>query len=380
MQPMNFSNFFSSINTKEVLTNLPDAVLVIEEDGLISWVNDRAIYTFETSRDDILGLHLDDIVVDGMHLAEKSHVKKSSFVTGAITPSSKEFFVELNARKYGMQFFVTLRNTTHMTSVLSQAENTSKVNREKNIMLTQLASDFKSPMQSIIGFSQALLDNIDDPLTEKQSKYVQIINKNSKDLLNFMEKFLDFSYVESSTFKVKRKLFDVLTLFQSICKDNELLFQNKKLTLVLDNEYLQRKTVYMDEDALRKVIQQILELAVNLTEIGTITIRIFNPDIDEVKHSDVYWYVDAISTDYLKIQIKDTGMGFSSTEMKNIYNPYAIMDSSNKKAILHAIIMNTVKNIVNRLGGCIQIDTEVMKGTVFNIVLPVEKDKEIENE
>src|SRR5574344_162552 len=110
---MNFSNIFSSINTKEVLTNLPDAVFVIEEDGVISWVNEKTLELFECQRDDIIGMHFSDVVVDGANLAENSYIKKTSFVTGAITPGGAEFFVELNARRYGIQFFITVRNTTH---------------------------------------------------------------------------------------------------------------------------------------------------------------------------------------------------------------------------------------------------------------------------
>jgi signal transduction histidine kinase len=380
MQPMNFSNFFSTINSKEVLTNLPDAVMVIEEDGLVSWVNDKTLSLFAAGREEILGKHFEEMVIDGIKLMEKSHIKKTSYATGAINFQGKEFFIELNSKRYGMQYFVTLRNTTQMTSILSQSEKTGQMNRDKNLMLTKFSGDFKSPLQSIIGFSQSVLDNNEESLTEKQQKYLTIINKNSKELLYFMDKFFDFSAVESSAFVIKRRVFDIILLIQNICKDNELNIQNKKLSFVLNFENLNSKTVYTDENALKQVLQQILEMAISLTEIGTISIDAETLMIEDVKNLGIYRYTDEAFGDYIKILIKDTGMGISSSEMKNIFNPYALMDSSNKKAILHAIMMATVENVITKLGGVVKINTEIMKGSEFEIILPIAKDKEIDNE
>lgn len=380
MQPMNFSNFFSSVSTKEVLTNLPDGVFVLEEDGTISWVNEKALSLFSADREELVGVHFDDIVADGIKLVEKSHIKKASFVTGAVTVTGKEFFIELNARRYGLQHFVTLRDTTHITSLLSQSEKTGQMNREKNLMLSKFSGDFKSPLQSVIGFSQALMDNFQERLTEKQQKYIQIINKNSKELLYFMDKFLDFSTVESSAFKIKRRVFDVMTLVQGVCRENELNIQNKKLTLNTDFENLQSKTVYTDENALKQALLQILDLAISLTEIGTITVKVETPIIEDIENTGIYRYVNEEPKDYLKITIRDTGMGISSSEMKTIFNPYALMDSSNKKAIIHSIMMCTVENVITKLGGIIKINTEIMKGTKFVVLLPIAKDKEIDNE
>ena len=178
MQPMNFSNLFSTVNTKEVLTNLPDAVFIVEEDGTVSWVNNRALSLFGVDRASILGVNFEDIVVDGINLAEKSHVRKTSIVTGAITPSNREFFVEINAKRYGMQYFVTLRDTTNMTSILSQSEKTGQMNKEKNLLLYKLSGDFTSPLQSIVGFSQAMIDSV-----KEESKVRAMLKSSSVSLI-----------------------------------------------------------------------------------------------------------------------------------------------------------------------------------------------------
>ena len=93
---MNFTNIFSNINPKEVLQYLPDAVFVIESDGKIVWVNDKASIIFEAKANLLKGLYFDEVVSNGLALAEKSYSKRNSVVTGAFTPEGKEFFIEMN--------------------------------------------------------------------------------------------------------------------------------------------------------------------------------------------------------------------------------------------------------------------------------------------
>ena len=132
---MNLINVFSSVNSKEVLRYLPDAVFVTEADGKIVWVNDKATIIFEAGKSLLKNYYIDDLIDGGMEVLEKSASRRVSVVAGAFTPNSKEFFVELNAKKYDSQYFITIRDVTAMTHVLSMAEKTGRLNKEKNMMI-----------------------------------------------------------------------------------------------------------------------------------------------------------------------------------------------------------------------------------------------------
>ena len=207
---MNFTNIFSNINPKEVLQNLPDAVFVIEADGKIVWVNDKTSIIFEAKASLLKGLYFDEVVANGLALAEQSYSRRNSVVTGAFTPEGKEFFIEMNVKKFVEQYFITIRDVTAMTNVLTIAERTGRLNKEKNVMFVKLSNEIKSPIQSIMGFSQALIDGLGGEITEKQNKYVKIINKNATELLYFMDKFLEFAQAESSLFSTEYQTFDLI--------------------------------------------------------------------------------------------------------------------------------------------------------------------------
>lgn len=380
MQPMNLINLFSNINPKEVLKYLPDAVLVVKEQtGEIVWINEKASNIFEIIRDEMGNLKFDDLVNKGMELAEQSSIKDVPVIGGAVV-NEKEFFVEMNAALLDDQYFITIRDVTAMTTVLVNAERTGRLNKDKNIMLSKLANEFKSPIQSIIGFSQALKDGLGGTINEKQEKYVKIINKNAADSLYFMEKFFEFSQVESSLFDFDFQVFDILNTVQTIIKNNETAIKAKNLTVNVSSDNLLNKAVYTDMDALKIIMQNILETSIKLTEIGSINIELSNPDPELIKKAGIKPIKNANEASYLLISIVDNGIGLQENETEGIFEPYTQLDKVNKKNIVRSFCLGTAKELVKHLNGTIWLQTEVMRGTVFNIILPVEKGAIQENE
>ena len=370
---MNFLNLFSNINPKEVLKNLPDAVFVIDFDGRIIWANDKASIIFETRANDLKGMYFDEIVVNGLASAQKSYSKKNSIVTGAFTTDGKEIFIEMNAKKYIEQYFITIRDVTAMTNVLTIAEKTGRLNKEKNVMIAKLSNEFKSPIQSIIGFSQALMDGMGGEINDKQEKYVKIINKNSTELLYFIDKFLEFAQAESSLFTCNNQTFDLVNTIQTIVKNNEKELNSKNLTIEYDTEDFNKKAIYNDENVIKIILQNIIETSIKLTDAGTISIKIDHPDIDVVEKSGAKIVKNASSFSYVKISISDTGMGLAETELDGIFEPYTQLDKIHKKTIVRSISLGTAYTMLKRMGGAIWVNSEVMKGTTFNIILPIEK-------
>ncbi len=370
---MNFTNLFSNINPREVIRNLPDAVFVIDFDGKIIWANDKAAIIFESKRNDLKGLHFDEIVANGLFLAEKSYSKRNSVVTGAFTVEGKEFFIEMNAKKYVEQYFITIRDVTAMTNVLTIAEKTGRLNKEKNVMLCKLSNEIKSPIQSIIGFSQALLDGLGGEITDKQNKYVKIINKNSNELLYFMDKFIEFSQAESSLFKYENQPFDLVNTIQTVVKNNESGISTKNLLINYDFEDFNKKAIYSDENSIKIILQNILEISIKSTDVGSITIKVDHPEQDEIERCGVKLIKDTDKFSYVKITISDTGMGFAESELEGIFEPYTQLDKTHKKNILRSITLGTAYTMLKRLGGAIWINSEVMKGSSFFVIIPVEK-------
>ena len=372
MQAMNLLNLFNGINLKEAFLYLPDAVFIVEEQtGKIVWVNNKASIVFQIEKEDFTGINFDDIVSNGMELAYQSSVKDASVVGGAVV-NDREFFVELSANLLENQYFITVRDVTEMTNVLTHAEKTGKLNKDKNLMLTKLSSEFKSPVQSILGFSQALNDGLGGEINDKQRKYVRIINKNATELLYFMDKFFEFALVESDLYKKHMQIFDVTELIQAVIRENEVTIATKKLNVSTNFENIASKMVYSDEIALKIILQNILEISVKLTEIGNISVELYNPTLEEVVEMGINPIKSATDESYMLIRISDNGIGLQENDVEGIFEPYSQLDKSNKKNLVRSISLGSAKELVKALHGAIWLQTEVMKGTIFNVVIPVE--------
>ena len=377
---MNFINLFSGLNLKEILQKLPDAVLLVNSEGRIVWTNREAEFLFNIDNTEEVDYYFDDFVSNGVELANQSATRRTPVIAGAVAPEGKEFFIEMNASQYEDQFIITIRDVTAMTKVLANAEKTGRLNKDKNIMLTKLTTDFKSPVQSIIGFSNALADGLGGEISEKQDKYVKIIRKNADELLFFMDKFFEFSKAESSLVQSDIKTFDVVNTVQSILKSNENLTKPKNLEVILDYEELANRPVTTDESALKTILQNIFEVSTGLTERGSITIKLSNPEMENVIQHGVKVINMAESTSYILISIKDTGMGLKASDLEGIFEPYTQLEKVNKKNFIRTISLGTAKTLVNKLHGTVWVQSEIMKGTTFNIILPVEKGIILEDE
>ena len=377
---MNFINLFSGLNLKEIIQRLPDAVLLINEEGRVLWSNREAEFLFDIDTTDEIDYYFDDLVNKGTELASQSALKRTPVIAGALREENKEFFIEMNASQYEDQYIITIRDVTAMTKVLANAEKTGKLNKDKNIMLTRLSHDFKSPLQSIIGFSNALLDGLGGQISEKQDKYVRIIKKNASELLYFIDKFFEFSKAESSLVKFEIKTFDIVNAVQEIIKSNESALENKKVELTLDYSDLASKPVTTDESVVKTALQNILEVSNKLTEIGTIEIKLSNPELELVAKRGVKIINNAENTSYILISIKDNGMGIKDNELMELFEPYSQLEKQNKKNFLRSISLYTAKTLIDRLNGTIWVESEIMKGTTFNIILPIEKGIILEDE
>lgn len=373
MQYMNLMNLFSNIKPKDVLQYLPDAVFVVKETtGEIVWINEKATSLFGLNKEELDEINFNDIVDKGTELADKSSRKDVPIIGGAVA-SYGEFFIELNATLLDDEYLITIRDVTAMTNVLANAEKTGRLNKNKNLMLSKLSHEFKSPVQSIVGFSTALSDGLGGEINSKQQKYVKIINKNANELLYFMDKFFEFSNVESSLNEFSFLTFDVVNLIQNVIKNNENSLKNKNLSINIDDEKLSDKAIYSDENALKIILQNIIELSINLTEIGSITVELSNPELDFVEKTGVKLIKGATTNSYIQISIIDNGIGLQENEIEGIFEPYTQVDKLNKKNIVRSFCLGTAKELVRHLNGSIWLATEVMKGTVFNVILPIEK-------
>ena len=377
MDKMVFKKFITKAKDIDILANLPDGLLLIDNDGKIEWVNDKILCLLEMSKNDLFKLNFAELIENGIALTNQAVISEKPTVGRAIRPSGKDLYLELSAKKVDGFIAVSVRDVTQnhkaVTNILVEHESSKKINKDKNTFLVKLSNELKSPVHSIIGFSQAMVDGLGGEMSEKQEKYIKIINKNSNDMLYLFDKILELSKTESNLFEHDFQVFDVINTIQSIIKNNEPQIKDKNLNLKFDSTDIFKRTIFSDEASLKVMLQNVLETSIHSTDIGSITIKTLNPDLELVKERGLSVPGEFTEKAYLQIIISDTGAGVAENDLGVLFDPYAQLDRPNKKNIVKSIALASAKNLIKYLKGSIWVESEPMQGTKYNIIIPIEK-------
>jgi len=374
MQIMNLEkilkDFWWALTAFKTINNLPDLLVFVNQDGNITHYNRKAKQVFGLTYDEFKNIKFDDIIQNGTEKIKES-LKNSKPVLATAQIPGREFYVEMNTAKKGSGVCVSLRDMTKLTNEIVNDEKTLKFNNEKNAMLVKLEGDIKSPLTSISGFSQGLLDGLGGELTEKQAKYVKIINNNAEDLYRFVDKLLEFSQAESSIYEPDYHNFDIVEALKAVLKEIEPEFDKKKISYDFDYDAIDKRTVYTDLTAVKKIFRNIIEVALSMTETGYVSVKLSYPDEASCGNYKINIAPEKLNS-YLKLTVTDTGSGIPEDEMRYLCEPYAQLEKG-KRNFTRALKLGTASILTKRANGTICISSEVMKGTKYNIILPVEK-------
>ena len=190
---MGIKNFLSKTRVIDIQSCLPDGVILVTTEGTIQWNNDVAMTLFPQVVS-LINTNVDEYLDDGLNIIIAAADTSKPVVAKVV---GSEEYIELTAKAIEGAYVVSMRDATQkyktVNTIIEGHENSKKINNDKNAFLIKLSNDLKSPLPSIIGFSQAIIDGLGGSVSEKQEKYLKIINKNSSDLLYFFNKLLELS-------------------------------------------------------------------------------------------------------------------------------------------------------------------------------------------
>ena len=125
--------------------------------------------------------------------------------------------------------------------------------------------------------------------------------------------------------------------------------------------------MFTDEEMVKTVVQDILEVILKSVEMGEININISTPEADYIQT------INLPEREYIQVAVSSNSLLLSENDLDSMFDPYKILDTTNRKNVLRAMVLSSVKNILQALGGYIWIESKILKNTSFNIILPVDK-------
>ena len=232
-------------------------------------------------------------------------------------------------------------------------------NRAKSTFLSNMSHDIRTPMNAIIGFTTLALSNIDDK--ERVKDYLAKTLASSNHLLSLINDVLDMSRIESGKIhleEVEVNLSDVLHDLKTIVSGQ---IYAKQLELYMDATDVTDEDVYCDKTRLNQILLNLLSNAIKFTPAGgTVSVRV-RQLAGKVHGCGQY-----------EFRIKDNGIGMSPEFAKKIFEPFERERTSTVSRIQGTGLgMAITKNIVDMMGGTIEVQTAQGKGSEFIIRVPM---------
>lgn len=242
--------------------------------------------------------------------------------------------------------------------MLEYALNQAKsANIARNTFLSNMSHDLRTPMNAIVGFTALAKNHIDD--REKVETYLNMIEESSDQLLQLINAVLELSRMESGKIIIKKEECNLIDIMHEVQTNMLPRALEKNITFSLDISGLKHYIVYVDTEKLTRTLLRLTNNAVKYTNIGgkiTVTVTELG---EPVNNCAKYQFI-----------IKDSGVGISKKFMEHIFEPFEREKNTTLSGVHGTGLGLTIaKNTIEMMGGTIEVDSSIGKGSSFTITL-----------
>ncbi len=236
-----------------------------------------------------------------------------------------------------------------------EKEKILEIKDAKENFLSNMSHEIKNPLQSILSASEILkFQNFGNP-----EKYINVIWKSTESLLYLVNDILDISKFEKNKIKLRNDFFSLRALFEEMKETYEIEASNKNLVFTSEIEVdSYTDIIFSDEMKIKQILNNLLSNALKYTFEGEIyfLLKLFEEE----------------DKSYLRIMVKDTGIGIKEHMLPKIFDMYERDNAENLKIKGAGLGLSITKNLVETLKGVINTESMFNFGSIFTVELPVE--------
>ena len=345
------------LNTEAIIYSIRDAVVVVDGNDRVTMANHAAgeLFSFDCKNIELRP------ITELVNVNQKDFI---DFFVNARKNKSQATRRELDfAGDEGVRTFDCIVSCIHdkkgqvcgAVAVLHDITREKEVSQMKNDFVSHVSHELKTPLASILAYSEMLNDGEANDEQTRQEFY-SVIQTQAKRLNRLIEDILNISRIESGLVKVEK---EAVSLSLAIQEQLQMIrgYAEEKDIKVISPEPIVFDQVYVDKDMISQVIVNLLSNAVKYTKSGgKITIATQVDDADQT----------------VTVSITDTGVGIPADEVDRVFDKFYRVGANNKQAKGTGLGLNLVKQIVEKVhGGKVFVQSEKGVGSTFSFELPL---------
>lgn len=353
------------------LLNIPEEmVFFFDEDGFIcernhlvqsqlEYEEEEALYIQEIFRS-VFELHNEKLVLAGKPESERFETAVYRKNQTCITASAYICFLdEEETGCYGMCCARNIGKYKEVSKDLISAKvEVEEAHKERNEFVANVTHELRTPVNGVMGLAQNLL--LTD-LSAEQKESVDIIKQCCSNMIKIINNILDFSKLQSGKFTIEYNEFSFHQMMDKLVKVNMPQVESKGIKLICNVSAGIPDMMIGDELRITQVLNNLLSNAIKFTSVGQIVINVVKT-------------VDLEEEFELFFMVIDTGIGIAKEDMDKLFRSFSQVDASiTRKFGGTGLGLSIVKELVEMMGGSVNVESEKGKGSTFSFSVRVKK-------
>jgi PAS domain S-box-containing protein len=357
------------------LSQVNNSIAIANEQGEFVWVNNffnkltgyqladlKSLSNLELKELSVCGLQADSKEYQQVIQTKKSisfeHKSRTKtgetyYVISTLTPLINEFgeITEVMA----VEVDISEQKKTENDLLNAKLEAESSV-RAKEQFLANMSHEIRTPMNAILGMAQLLEDT---RISGVQKKYLNVIHDSSNNLLTIINDILDFSKINAGKIEIENVTFNLPQSLRDIKNSFSLRNSNSNVKMIFSIDKHIPKLVQGDSVRIKQILNNLLSNSFKFTSHGAIEVDIKLVGVGR-------------TNTWIEFAVKDSGIGISQDTLPNIFDKFTQANSGITRNFGGTGLgLAIVKKLVQLMNGHITIDSELGKGTIVRVVLPL---------
>jgi signal transduction histidine kinase/DNA-binding response OmpR family regulator len=250
-----------------------------------------------------------------------------------------------------------ITNLKEQAEALEAARTAAEAaNRAKSAFLANMTHEIRTPMNGVVGMAELLCDTA---LTEDQRLFAETIRSSGEALLVIINDILDYSKIEAERLTFHPEPFDLERTIHEVTMLLQPRARAQGIDLLIDFDMFLPTRFVGDPGRIRQVLTNLIGNAVKFTEKGHVIIRVVGIE-GAAGHQQVH------------INVEDTGIGIAAADIDHIFGQFNQVESAtNRKFEGTGLGLAITRQLVERMGGAVWVDSELGRGSNFGFRLPL---------